>query len=129
MPITRICNYCNKRAPRYQSCECTKKRNLSKEKNKQYAEEKKFFNSKEWKDLRKAVLKRDCEVCQRCMIKYNIITKTTLEAHHIKSRHNYPELRWDESNLVTLCKSCNTQLGTSDKLDFDFVSADEEYHL
>ncbi|WP_045522758.1 HNH endonuclease [Neobacillus niacini] len=133
MPRTKICSNCNKRILQKEVCKCKKAWNktVSNEKNQQYADEKKFFNSIRWKKLRWGILDRDEGVCMRCLIKFNLIKTSTLEAHHIKSRKNYPELRWDESNLVTLCKSCNTELGTNDKLDFAFEpkEIEYEYHL
>lgn len=130
MPMTKICSNCNKRVLQKEVCQCKKAADKMRNKirNERYAEEKKFFNSTRWKKLRLRILDRD-KVCQRCIIKYNVITSNSLEAHHIKSRHNYSWLRWEESNLVTLCKSCNTELGTSDKLDFNFVPEEVEYHL
>jgi 5-methylcytosine-specific restriction endonuclease McrA len=72
-----------------------------------------------WTKLRKHVLARDKYLCQRCLYKYNRFNSSELQAHHIKSRKNYPELVYDERNILTLCKTCNLQLGTSDKLDFE----------
>ncbi|WP_338705247.1 HNH endonuclease [Priestia aryabhattai] len=43
-----------------------------------------------------------------------------LQAHHIKSCRDYPELAYDESNLLTVCRDCNLELGTSNKLDFTY---------
>lgn len=129
MPMTKICSNCNKRVLQKEVCQCKKAASKMRNKirNERYAEEKKFFNSKEWKLLREKIIERDSGYCQRCLIKFNIIKSNTLEAHHIKSRKYYPELRWEETNLVTLCKSCNTELGTSDKLDFNFVRTEKEY--
>lgn len=50
--------------------------------------------------------------------------------HHIKSRKNFPELMFDDENLITLCKTCNLQLGTKDKLDFEIRNKEElEFNL
>ena len=72
-----------------------------------------------WAKLRKHILKRDGYLCQRCLHKYNILNSEELQAHHIKSRKNYPELVFVQSNLLTVCKTCNLQLGTKDELDFE----------
>lgn len=72
-----------------------------------------------WTKLRKSILKRDNYLCQRCLYKYNNLNSNELQAHHIKSRKNHPELVFEEINILTLCKTCNLQLGTSDKLDFE----------
>lgn len=72
-----------------------------------------------WKKKRLQIIKRDNGLCQRCLIKYGILNSEDLEVHHIKSRKNYPELTFDDDNLLCLCSTCNLQLGTRDKLDFD----------
>ena len=54
-----------------------------------------------WK---REVIKRD-KVCQICG--YSGIA---LEAHHIKSRSGYPELKTDLNNGITLCSNCHTTL-------------------
>ena len=54
---------------------------------------------------RKSVYKRDNWTCQECKqkIKHPI-------AHHIKSFNNYPELRFNVDNGITLCRSCHKQI-------------------
>ena len=59
-------------------------------------------------------------MCQRCFIKYKIITCDDLTVHHILSRKHYPELIFEDENLICLCSTCNKQLGTKDKLDFEW---------
>lgn len=57
-----------------------------------------------YKSLRKYVMQRDEFTCQDC--------KTVggkLEMHHIKEWCNYPELRFEASNCVTLCKPCHAK--------------------
>ncbi|WP_164745599.1 HNH endonuclease [Neobacillus mesonae] len=124
----KICSNCGKVIPYTATCECKKKANRLRnaEKDKRKPEEKKFFNSTRWKKLRKRIMDRDGGYCQRCLIKYNIITTSSLEAHHIKPRNKYPELRWNVDNLVTLCKSCNTSIGTKEELDFPFEMPNDD---
>lgn len=57
---------------------------------------------KKYKDWRKAVFVRDDYVCQSCKKR-----GSDLEAHHIKSWDDYPDLRYCISNGITLCKSCH----------------------
>lgn len=54
-----------------------------------------------WK---RAVYKRDHRTCQKCQ------SKEKLRAHHILSWKDYPELRFELSNGITLCKSCHDKL-------------------
>lgn len=57
-----------------------------------------------WRKVRKAHLKRDprCNMCKR--------TKK-LEAHHIKPWHLFPDLRFIDWNLITLCRACHFRFG------------------
>ncbi|MDG4850525.1 HNH endonuclease [Peribacillus frigoritolerans] len=81
-----------------------------------------------FRKLRKQILSRDGFQCQRC-IKFNRHDHTTmenLEVHHIKSFRDFPELAYEPSNLITVCRYCNLDLGNSNKLDFDWEPNEEE---
>jgi 5-methylcytosine-specific restriction protein A len=58
-----------------------------------------------WKELAKTILKRDGYKCQKCGKPHNAEHK--LQVHHIKPWSKYPELRFEESNLTTLCAKCH----------------------
>lgn len=49
-----------------------------------------------------AVLSRDMETCQHCSA-----TGVELHAHHIKSFKDFPALRFELSNGITLCFKCH----------------------
>ena len=72
------------------------------------------------REKRSQIIRRDRYVCQRCFIKYKVINTDELTVHHILSRKNHPELMYEDSNLICLCATCNKQLGTKDKLDFEW---------
>jgi len=59
---------------------------------------------------RKVVYKRDNWTCQRCFKKGGKI-----EAHHIKRFSEYPELRVDINNGITLCHNCHRLTDTYGK--------------
>lgn len=59
--------------------------------------------SDEYKAWRKAVYQRDNYTCQHCGSQRG----GTLCAHHIQSWADYPELRFDVSNGITLCNDCH----------------------
>jgi hypothetical protein len=70
----------------------------------------------EWRDL---VLTRDCHTCQHCRITQAELDKkypnktvqnqgvAFLHCHHIKDWDNFPELRYDVDNGITLCFTCH----------------------
>lgn len=55
-----------------------------------------------------AVMSRDKATCQHCGA-----TEVELHAHHIKSFKDYPELRFDVDNGITLCYRCHWNLHTA----------------
>ena len=59
-------------------------------------------SSYEFKEWRRKVFKRDNYTCQKCEK-----NKCYIEAHHIKSFADYPELRFNMDNGITLCIDCH----------------------
>lgn len=66
-----------------------------------YSERVQAMGKLEYKNWRREVFKRDNYTCQICG------GKGRIEADHIKSWRDYPELRYDLNNGRTLCKSCH----------------------
>ncbi len=64
-----------------------------------------FYWRKEWKEVRDKCYKRDNYTCQICRRKGLYIN-----AHHIMSRRDFPELELDLSNLLTVCISCHLKI-------------------
>lgn len=62
-------------------------------------------NNEETARWRQIVFRRDRWTCQSCGVK----TKD-LHAHHIKEFSSHPELRFDENNGITMCRSCHIEL-------------------
>lgn len=56
----------------------------------------------EYKQWRKSVFERDGYTCQVCKK-----VGGELNAHHIKSYAQYPELRYETNNGITLCVDCH----------------------
>ena len=65
----------------------------------------------EYKNWRKAVYERDNYTCQECGLHSGNGKTVILNAHHIKSWSDYPELRFDINNGITLCRSCHKLTG------------------
>lgn len=59
------------------------------------------------KNWRKEVFERDDYTCQDCGAKNGNGETVYLVAHHIKRWSDYPELRWDVDNGMTLCRECH----------------------
>ena len=57
-----------------------------------------------WKECKAKVLKRDNYKCVICGV-----NNKKLQAHHLKSFSDYPKLRFDISNGVTICKNCHEE--------------------
>lgn len=88
-----------------------------------------LISSYRWKKKREYIKRRDNQMCQRCLIKYNLINTENLEVHHIKSRKDFPDLTWDDDNLICICSYCNKALGTKNKLDFEWNPKTKDFNL
>jgi 5-methylcytosine-specific restriction endonuclease McrA len=72
-------------------------------------------NSLELRTWRKSVFLRDNYICQDCQAKSEKGKTVYLHAHHLKSFSEYPELRFEINNGVTLCKKCHYTRHTNQK--------------
>ena len=58
---------------------------------------------------RKKVYRRDDYTCQMCS------SRKKIEAHHIKTWSEFPQLRFDVNNGVTLCRLCHRKVTSSEQ--------------
>lgn len=66
----------------------------------------------EWKMWREAIFKRDDWTCQDCGARSGKGKSIELHPHHVKQYATHPELRFDVSNGITLCKECHKKTDT-----------------
>lgn len=66
--------------------------------------------SYEYRQWRKSVFERDNYTCQVCGA-----SGGELNAHHIKPFSVYPDLRFDVSNGLTLCKQCHINVHKTER--------------
>jgi len=64
-----------------------------------------FYASREWKEVRYFVLRRDGAICACCGD--TPAKGARMRVDHIKVRSVYPELELDPDNLQVLCDPCN----------------------
>lgn len=64
----------------------------------------------QYKEWRKGVFDRDNYTCQGCGRKEDVSGK--LNAHHIKQFSKFPNLRFELTNGITLCKPCHEKTDT-----------------
>lgn len=62
------------------------------------------FNNIEYKEARVRCYIRDDYRCRMCG------SKKSIQAHHILSWANYPHLRFNWQNLITLCEKCHKSI-------------------
>lgn len=58
----------------------------------------------EW---RKSIFDRDKYTCQKCFLRNGNGKVVILHAHHIKNWNDYPEVRFNVENGITMCQSCH----------------------
>lgn len=66
------------------------------------------YSSSKWKKKSEKIKRRDhyqCVICKR----YGRLTEAKV-VHHIKKADEYPELAWDDKNLVSLCIACHNKM-------------------
>jgi len=76
----------------------------------------KKYRRLKYRQWRKKVYERDNYICQSCGAKSGDGKKIYLNAHHLKSWSEYPELRYNIDNGITLCYSCHQKIHNNFKL-------------
>ena len=73
-----------------------------------WAHELRKYDSDEYKTWRKAVKTRDKYKCQFPGCEYDV--QIHLQVHHIERIIDRPDLIFDVSNGITLCRKCHTKV-------------------
>jgi ribosomal protein L31 len=77
---------------------------------------KQIRHSVQYNVWRKTVYARDNWTCRHCNVKQKYPV-----AHHIKTFKEYPELRFDVDNGLTLCRACHKRLHTEIGVSTRFI--------
>lgn len=80
-----------------------------------------FYDSREWRELRYAALKKHGRRCLCCGASPEDGV-TVLHVDHIKPRSLYPDLALDADNLQVLCADCNIGKCNYDTIDYRMTS-------
>lgn len=122
----KICSRCGAIADKSHVCDNRKRMEVKRERKyvkkdiSEVKETHRVLNTYRWQKKREYIKRRDNYYCQRCWHKLGKITSTNLEVHHIKNRHDYPELIFDSDNLITMCGDCNKFYIGKNELDFEW---------
>lgn len=71
-------------------------------------------NTKEYKNWRLTVFRRDGFACKKC----GKSKSGFLQAHHIRPKRDFPNLVYEVSNGITLCKTCHENVSQK---EYDYV--------
>lgn len=129
MSKKKLCGKCGNFYDFNGKCSCyveSKRNDYQKSYYAEHKEAQRPLMSKRWSKKRSYIINRDGGHCQRCLIKFGVINDSELQVHHIKPRSKYPELMYEDGNLITLCKRCNLEIGIEEELDFTAIEKNRE---
>lgn len=84
-------------------------------------ERQRLYRSPIWRELVKAVFTRDNYTCQRCGRPKRKTGVQSIHAHHIRPWAKDKALRFELSNLVTLCRDCHLWVHSLENTDHEFL--------
>ena len=65
------------------------------------------YTSEKWRRKRAAILRRDGYKCRWCA-RYGRSVPAVV-VHHLQEADEYPELAYEDRNLVSLCQGCHNK--------------------
>lgn len=69
----------------------------------------KFTNTSRWRSLKDHIKRKDKGVCRLCFNR-SYVEYRSLQVHHIYKRSTHPQMAYEPSNLVTLCRNCHEEI-------------------
>lgn len=82
-------------------------------------ERQRLYVQGEGKKFLKGILKRDDYRCQRCSAPKR--GKRSLHVHHIKPWAGNPSLRFDQENVITLCRDCHHWVHSKANIEGEYL--------
>lgn len=82
-------------------------------------ERQRMYGRGEGRAFLKAVYHRDGYRCQRCNAPHT--SPRSLHAHHIQPWAGHPALRFEMTNVVTLCRACHSWVHSKANTDRDYL--------
>lgn len=70
------------------------------------------YKSRRWHRKRRAVLMRDRCQCRECR-RYGLAVPASV-VHHVWPAEDFPELAWEDWNLISLCAACHNAMHDRD---------------
>lgn len=71
-----------------------------------------MYNDKRWEKKRAVILRRDAYKCQECK-RYGKCRPGD-HVHHVYPVEQYPDERYNDCNLITLCQKCHNRMHDRD---------------
>lgn len=80
----------------------------------------KFRSGRQWRNKAKEIKKRDNFLCLYCLIHENKLNYKELSVHHITSLKRNFNLRLEDENLITLCRTHHDEADASE-IDYKYL--------
>lgn len=80
------------------------------------------YKGKRWIMKRDAILCRDKYKCRECARFGRVMSADTV--HHVNPAEMCPELFWDSTNLISLCRKCHNKMHVRDEHELSELGKD-----
>lgn len=84
-------------------------------------ERQRIYKQGGWREFVKQIYARDGYICQRCKQGVSGSGKRGVAAHHVKPWADHSELRFDPTNVITLCRKCHHWVHSKANTARDFL--------